>query len=144
MESTVEKPPRSWLRTHWKLAVALWLGVVFSGAIAGIVLTSHSEVAKLAVRAARSNPKMADRLGQPLKRGWFVSGSVEVTPASGYAELAIPISGPKGSGTLYTEARKRAGLWRLDMLQFGTEGSTERLDLLQPAEMTPTPTTAPR
>jgi len=143
METNVEKPRRSWLRTHWRLALAVWLGLVFSGAVAGMVLTSNSDVAKLAVATAQSNRKMAGRLGQPLKRGLFVSGSIEVTPASGHAELAIPVSGPKGSGTLYAEASKRAGLWRLEMLQFGTEGSAERLDLLA-TETTPTPTTAPQ
>lgn len=143
MEPTVERPRWGWLRTHWKRALAVWLGIAFSGAIAGIVLTSNSDVARLAVATAQSNPKMAERLGQPLKRGWFVSGSVEVTPASGHAELAIPVSGPKGSGTLYAEARKRAELWHLEMLQFGTDSSTERLDLL-PREMTPTPSVAPQ
>jgi hypothetical protein len=143
METPIEKPHRSWLRTHWKLALAVWLGLAFSGAVAGFVLTSNSEVAQLAVATAQSDAKMAERLGQPLKRGWFVSGSVEVTPGSGHAELAIPVSGPKGSGILYAEARKRAGLWRLEMLQFGTEGSTERLDLL-PTEMKPTPIATPQ
>jgi hypothetical protein len=142
METSVDKPRRSWLRTHWKLALAVWLGLAFSGAAAGILLTSNSDVTKLAVATAQSSPKLSERLGQPLKRGWFVSGSVEFTPASGHAELAIPVSGPKGSGTLYAEASKRAGLWRLEMLQFGTEGSAERLDLL-PAGMVPTSTAAP-
>ena len=123
MESLVEKPRRGWLRAHWKAVLVVWLGLALSGAIAAFVLMSNSDAAKLAIATAKSNPALAERLGQPLKTGWFVSGSIEVTPASGHAELAIPVSGPKGSGTIYAEARKQAGLWHLEMLQFGNEGA---------------------
>ena len=91
---------------------------------------SNSEVTSKAFETAERNPVVADRLGSPLRKGWFVSGSVETTPASGHAELAIPISGPKGSGKLYVEAHKRAGLWKIDLLQFGSKDSDERTDLL--------------
>ncbi len=139
MEITVEKPRRGWLRDHWKLALAVWLGLILSGAILAFVLLHNSDATKLAITMAESNPMVVERLGHPIKAGWFVSGSVEFTTDSGHAELTIPLSGPKGSGTLYTEARKRAGLWHLEMLQFGDPGSSERLDLL-PTDTTPKPT----
>jgi hypothetical protein len=91
---------------------------------------SNSAVVNLAIQTAKSNRKMVERLGQPLKKGWFVSGDIEVTPVSGHAELAIPVSGPNGNGTLYVEAHKRAGLWHLELLQFGSKDSDQRLDLL--------------
>jgi hypothetical protein len=59
-----------------------------------------------------------------------VLGNIETTPTSGRAELAIPVSGPKGSGTLYVEAHKQAGLWKVDSLQLGIKDSEERTDLL--------------
>jgi cytochrome oxidase complex assembly protein 1 len=130
MEIPSEKPRRGWLRTHWKLVLAVWLGLSLSGAVAAFYLLSNSDATKLAVATAESNPALAERLGRPLKTGWFVSGSIEVTHGSGHAELAIPVSGPKGRGTLYAEARKHAGLWHLELLQFGSNNSTERLDLL--------------
>lgn len=143
METPVEKPRRGWLRAHWKLVLAVWLGLALSGAIAAFVLMSNSDAAKLAIATAKSNSALVERLGRPVKTGWFVSGNIEVTPASGHAELAIPVSAPKGRGTLYTEARKRAGLWHLEMLQFGSEGSSERLDLL-PVDTTPKPSVSPQ
>jgi Cytochrome oxidase complex assembly protein 1 len=110
METRAEKPRRSWLREHWKLVLTVWLGLALSGGVAGLFLMSNSDAASLAVATAQSNPKMAERLGQPIKKGWFVSGSVEVTPASGHAELAIPLwaegqrnsvcGSPKASGTV--------------------------------------------
>jgi hypothetical protein len=96
-----------------------------------------SEATRLAVTTAEANPALAEQLGRPLKTGWLISGNIEVQPGSGHAELAIPIYGPKGSGRLYAEARKQAGLWHLSMLQFGTNGSIERLDLLPASELRP-------
>jgi Cytochrome oxidase complex assembly protein 1 len=138
METSVEKARRSWLRAHWKAVLIVWLAVVLSGAFLAFALISNSDVATLAVATAGSNPKIVERLGQPIKRGWFVSGSIEVTPGSGHAELAIPVSGPKGSGTLYAEARKRAGLWHLEILEFGRQDSSERLNLLTTNTASPT------
>ena len=142
MEAGTEKPHRSWLRRHWKLVLAVSIAVGLSGASAVILKIGNSEAAKLAIAEASASPALAERLGRPLKTGWFVSGTIEISPESGHAELAIPISGPKGSGTIYTEARKRAGLWHLEMLQFGNDGSTERIDLM-PAD-TAKPTAPPQ
>lgn len=143
MPAQAQRPRRAWLQTHWKVALPVCLGLGVSAILFALFLMSNSDVAKLAMSEAQASSKMTERLGQPLKRGWFVSGNIEVTPASGHAELAIPVSGPKGSGTLYAEARKQAGLWHLNLLQFGSEGSTERLDLL-PTDMTPAPAPSPQ
>jgi hypothetical protein len=134
---------RGWLRAHRKLVLVLWLGLAVSGALMGFALMRSSDAVKLAIATAKSNPALVERLGQPLKTGWFVAGSIEITPASGHAELAIPVSGPKGRGTIYAEARKRAGLWRLNMLQFGGEESDIRLDLLV-ADQMPDPISPPQ
>ncbi len=130
METTIAVPRRSWAGAHWKIVLAVAVTVSVLAAILVFSLMRSSDAAKLAISAAESNPLLAQRIGQPLKVGWFVSGSIEVDPASGHADLAIPISGPSGSGTLYAELHKRAGLWQLDLLQFGKDNSDDRLDLL--------------
>lgn len=108
-----------------------------------LVLMRNSDVAKLTIAMAESNPALSEQLGRPLKTGWFVPGKIEVTPASGHSVLTIPVSGPNGSGTIYAEGRKGAGVWHLEMLQFGNEGSSQRLDLLVP-DSAPTPTAPPQ
>jgi hypothetical protein len=125
---------KAWFERHWmlvvSLAVLLTLLAVSAFVLSLFYLIRSSDSATLAIATAEANPLLTRRLGQPLKVGWMVTGSIEVTPASGHAELAIPISGPKGRGTVYAEARKSAGLWHLELLQFGADGSDERLDLL--------------
>jgi hypothetical protein len=135
MESVVEKPRHGWARRHWKSILGVWLGLALSGAALAFIMLRDSEATRLSVTTAEENPTLSEHLGRPFKTGWFISGSIEVQPGSGHAELAIPISGPKGSGTIYAEARKQAGLWHLLTLQFGMDGSSERLDLLPASEL---------
>jgi len=92
-----------------------------------------SDAAQLAIATAVKSPALTQRLGEPLKAGWLVTGNIQVSPGSGHAELAFPISGPKGAGTVYVEARKQSGIWHLRLLQFGNDSSNDRLNLLPQA-----------
>ena len=137
METIIVKPERSWLARNWGWLVAAAF-VLFLSFVAAILLfvfglIKNSDAAKLAIKTAESNPALAEQIGQPMKIGWLVTGNIEVTPDTGSAELSIPVSGPKGSGTIYAEAHKHAGIWHLELLQFGKASSNERLNLL-PAE----------
>jgi len=125
------KKVTGWLRAHWKVVLTIWLGLALSGAAVAFMWLRSSDVTKLALTTAESSPALVEYLGSPLKTGLFVSGNIEVTPVAGHAELAIPISGPKGTGTIYAEARKWDGLWHLERLQFGGKDSTARLNLLR-------------
>lgn len=125
-----EKSHRGWLRAHWKLVLTIWLGLALAGAAAAFIGLRSSDATKLAIRTAESNPVLVESLGSPLKAGLFLSGNIDVTPVTGHAELAIPISGPKGTGTIYAEARKWDGLWHLERLQFGSKDNAARLNLL--------------
>jgi TIR domain/Cytochrome oxidase complex assembly protein 1 len=120
-----------WLKRNWKWAVPTWLALFFS--IMGLVfyLIGNSEVSKLAFARAQSNASVLQRLGEPVKRGWVIEGNVETSGASGHADLAIPLSGPRGKGTLYVVATKSAGRWMFETLQLKVDGDNERIDLLQ-------------
>jgi hypothetical protein len=124
-------PRRSWFGRNWKWVVGTLLGLGLLGAAIAIVTFNSSDATKLALATATSNPELIGRLGEPIKTGWLIGGSIEVTPGSGRADLAIPISGPKGKGTIYALAVKTAGLWKLTLLQFGADGDANRLQLLQ-------------
>ena len=121
----------SWFRRNWKWIVAIWLSVcLLAGAIVHVAF-NNSEAKRLAIAAATANPELLARLGRPIQVGWWITGSIEVTPGFGTAELAIPVTGPKGKGTVYALAAKSAGIWRLTFLQFGAEGDDRRPDLLE-------------
>ena len=54
-----------------------------------------------------------------------------VNGSSGHADLAIPVSGPQGSGTPYVVASKSAGRWSMLQLVMDIKETDERIDLLE-------------
>lgn len=140
---------RSWLGRNWgKLLAAAFLCVVFF--VVGIVTLlmgalRGSDVAKEAIARAKSNPLLAQRLGTPIDEGWFVGGSINVSPGAGDADLSVPISGPKGKGKVYVTAQKTAGTWAYSLMVATVEGSSDKIDLLggapaaEPQSNTPSP-----
>ena len=151
--------PKSWMARKWKLLLGVLLALLIVGiaalfGIVSLVMSSikGSDVAQEALSRARSNPAVIQSLGTPIQEGWFVSGSINVSTASGDADLALPISGPKGKGTVYVTAQKSGGVWNYSLMQAAVEGSAQRIDLMMPASMaqssamtssTPAPSSAP-
>ncbi len=138
---------RSWLGRNWKwlLAAVFVCGLGFVVGIGALLMGAmrSSDVAKEAFARAQSNTLVAQRLGTPISEGWFVGGSINVTPASGDADLSVPISGPKGKGTVYVTAQKTAGTWAYSVMQAAIEGSSEKIDLLRHAAASEPPPNPP-
>jgi Cytochrome oxidase complex assembly protein 1 len=129
---------RSWFARNalWVVPVGC-LGLLAAlAAFAGLVLTiamgsvKATDAYREAVDRAKASPQVLAALGEPVKSGWFVSGKVNVSGPSGDADLSIPLSGPKGKGTLYATARKQAGRWRYEVLEVEVEGRKDRIDLM--------------
>ncbi|HLG17277.1 MAG TPA: cytochrome c oxidase assembly factor Coa1 family protein [Blastocatellia bacterium] len=133
-------PKKSWWSKNWKWFVptgCLTIVVVGVLVIFGIITLvfsaiKSSDVYKLAVAKAKANPTVISELGEPIEPAWLVSGSINVSGSTGTADLSIPISGPKKSGTVYAVARKSAGEWQFTTLQVEVEGRLERIDLGPP------------
>ena len=127
---------KSWLRRNWKWLLAVtFLGlVVFSTGIFALIVEGmrSSDVAQEALARAQANPAMVQRLGARIDEGWMMSGSInQATGGSGDAQLAVPISGPKGSATVYVIASKVAGTWNYSQILAAIDGSGEKIDLLR-------------
>jgi hypothetical protein len=90
----------------------------------------NADVYKQAMAKASANPEVTQKIGTPLKAGWFVSGSINMSGDSGKADFTIPITGPKGKGTIYLDATKFAGQWEFQRLVVGVEGEAGRINLL--------------
>ena len=113
----------------------LVLLVAFVVSIALIVFSAmkSTDVYKEALARTKANPAVTEALGSPIKDGFLVSGNTNVNGASGESNLAIPISGPKGKGTIYVSATKSLGRWIYSGLVVEVSGTHERIDLLQTA-----------
>lgn len=101
--------------------------------LGGCVLTAlrGSDAGNIALAKARVHPEVVAALGTPIEEGYFVSGSEGNTGERGSANLQIPVSGPKGSGTLYVVATMSDGEWHFSKLHLVVSGSGEQIDLLR-------------
>jgi len=89
-----------------------------------------TDVYKDALARAKAHPAVIDALGSPITEGFLVSGNTNVNGASGEANLSIPISGPKGKGTIYAAATKSLGRWNYSGLVMEIAETHQRIDLL--------------
>jgi len=127
-----------WWDRNWKWFLPIGcLGaiIVVAGFVAIILyivfgIIKYSDVYKDSLAQAQANPAVMEALGAPIEERFFVFGNIQVSGPSGEADLAIPISGPKGSGTIYAVATKSAGKWGFTTLEVAIKGSEDRIDLL--------------
>lgn len=92
-------------------------------------LMKSSEPFKVAISRANASQEVQAALGTPIESGFFVTGNVTTTGSGGSAGILIPISGPKGEGSLHVEANKSAGTWTYTTLEAQIPGQSERIDL---------------
>ena len=132
------QPPRpGWWTRNWKWFVptgclsilALGAGFLFLIFFAVFATLKSSDTYKTALATAKADSRVAGALGSPINDGFFISGSTNVSGASGKSDLSIPISGPKAKGTIYVVATKEAGEWSYSKLVVEVDKSGERIDL---------------
>jgi hypothetical protein len=136
----IPRTPRpNWWKRNWKWFVRLgcfsiaMLFVVFVGSIVLIVFSAvkSSDVYKDALARAKTHPAVIEALGSPVTEGLLLSGNTNVNAAYGEANLSIPVSGPKGKGTIYVAATKSLGRWNYSGLVLEIARTHQRVDLLQ-------------
>lgn len=132
-------PAPNWWQRNWKwfvpvgcLSIVL-LFVAFAGSVVLIVFSAvkSTGVYKDALTRAKAHPAVIEALGSPVTDGFLVSGNTNVNGAAGETNLSIPVSGPKGKGTIYVAATKSLGQWNYSGLTFEIAKTHQRIDLLQ-------------
>ena len=129
----------NWWTRNWKWFVptgCLTIALLFVAFVFSIVLLvfgamKSTDIYKNALAKAKANSSVIEALGSPIHDGLFVSGNTNVNGATGAANLSIPISGPKGKGTIYVKAEKSLGRWTYSELVVEIEKTGERIDLLR-------------
>lgn len=128
-----------WWGRNWKWFVPtgclgmLLLVAAFVFFIMSIVFGAmkSSDAYKTALAKAKADPRVVSALGSPIEDGMFVSGNTNVSGTSGQADMTVPISGPKGKGTIYFVASKFAGQWTFSKLMVEVAATGQRIDLIQ-------------
>jgi len=129
--------PSTWWSRNWKWcvpvgclsALAAFVGIILLIMVLILRVIRGTDVYQEAVQKASTHPAVIEALGSPLEQGWFPTGNINTSGPTGEANLAIPLKGPKGKGTLYVEARRSAGQWHYHTLLLEIQATGERLDL---------------
>ncbi len=129
--------PKSWWDRRWKAVVALSViaAILAAGGFIALLFSltfgvmRESGAYRQAVAAARANHTVVEMLGTPIEEGYFVMGEIELGRDRGYANLTIPISGPRAKATIYVEADKVGADWSFRALEVVVQDTGEWIHL---------------
>ena len=108
-----------------------FIGLIFYGVTS---MMKSTDAYQMALQEAKSSPEVVAAIGKPIVEGFFTTGSINTSGSSGSADMAIPISGPKGEAKIYVSAKQSAGKWTFNDLVVEIDKTHQRIDLLQEQE----------
>lgn len=114
------------------LGIALCVAFIFGIIAIAFGAMRSSTPYQEALLAVNAESTAIEALGSPIEAGWLMSGSIETNGGSGTASFSIPVSGPRGAGTIYVEAYQSGGQWNYDQLYLEVEGRSEQIPLSVP------------
>lgn len=113
-----------WGAVAWAAMIGLFAAFFFSFAAA----MKSSEAYQMALAKVRSDPQAIEALGVPIEAG-IPMGSIQISGPSGSASLSFAVSGSKANGTVYLDAVKDLGKWKLNRIELDVDGRSSRIDL---------------
>lgn len=123
-------PRPGWWSRNWKWVVPSGclglllscgcLGAIFFGLVTQTLRGSGVYVE--AVTQAQQSPEVRQALGEPVKAGMMLQGSISTSNERGSANFSVPLNGPKAEGTLYVEAYKNRDKWTFTTLTVEVPG----------------------
>lgn len=125
-ESSAVTPQRSWFARNalWFIPLLLLLscglccGVCGLGGFGTLLGIKDSEAYKLTLETVSNDPRVIERLGEPIEDGMFPTNSSINVNATGEdtASFIFSISGPKGSGSVSAELVAPGENWQFQTL----------------------------
>lgn len=138
-EGAARPPQKGWWSRNWPWFVPVGCLGFLLLAVASVALllflglrvVKSSDVYVQALERARTSPAVAEALGSPIEDGMLPSVSIHLQGSSGKADLTIPLSGPRGKGTLYALGTRHLARWKFTRLEVAVIGSEDRINLLE-------------
>jgi hypothetical protein len=121
------------VQRRWAIAGVLVVGLTVATAAGGIYLTlrgmQQSVPVRLALLQVEATAAAVDVLGAPVAPG-LPMGRIKDDGQTGSASLSVPVRGSRASGTVYLEAAKAMGRWRLARAVLELADGGRRIDLV--------------
>jgi len=122
----VQKKWARWGAIAFVAFIALFIALFFVVAAS----MKSSDAFQLSLSTLQASPEGAQQIGSPVKTG-FPMGSIQISGPRGNASLSYSVSGPKGEGTVFVEATKDMGRWKIDRMVLEQEGTGRRTEIKQ-------------
>ena len=113
------------VQRKWAISgVAAWVVAIgFYTALSYLIFGTfmRSDAYKMGVESACGEAEAIRALGAPISAGipW---GTIKVSGPEGYAKFRFSATGPNGDGTVYVNATKELGSWRIDRSELEVTG----------------------
>lgn len=132
-------PQPSWWKRNWKWVVpvggcftiiiiaVIAIGSIFYGVANAI---EDSQPYEYALEKINADEDLINALGSPIEKDGMVQGSWNYTNGKKSANMVVPISGPKGSGTLFVEATGEDDDWTYDVIRVEI-GDSETFNIIE-------------
>jgi hypothetical protein len=136
-------PQPSWWKRNWKwvlpvggcftiiVITVIAIGSIFYGVANAI---EGSQAYTYALEKINKDEDLINALGSPIIKDGMVSGSWNNTNGQKSANMTIPISGPKGKGTLFVEATGEDDDWTYQVIRVEIDDS-ETFDIIENPEL---------
>lgn len=85
---------------------------------------------QLTMETVHADARVREALGDDFDAGFWAGGSVETNNGNSAASLAIPVSGSKGSGYVYSQGTGHGGVWTLSLLYVMVDNVAEPIVLI--------------
>ena len=125
-------PPRSGFGRVARNAVLLALAIAAFVAV-GEYSMRASPAYQAALAKARASRELAAAIGEPMREGWLIDGSIRTRGETGTARLEFDLEGPRGVAKLHAEMQKSGGAWSAVALRARVPGRPGAIDLAPPA-----------
>ena len=131
-------PQPSWWKRNWKWVVPVGgcltligvfiflVGSVFFGVTK---ILTDSQPYEYAFELINQDEQIIELLGSPIEKDGMVKGNINWHNGNKSANMAIPVAGPKGEGTLYIKATGQDEEWNYEEIR--VEIFDENINLLK-------------
>ena len=122
-----QETQRKWTKWGFVFLACLVPAVVamFFGVSYGL---KESDAYQGAAAKLASSEAVVNITGSPLATG-LPQGSINISGPSGRADLQFSVSGPKGAGTAYVEAKRELGVWSYPRIVFEDSATRARIEV---------------
>jgi len=135
---------KNWFGRNWKWAVPtggclfiIILIVGFAGTLFfGLTkMFKESQPYEDSMATLLKNELVIEKLGEPIEENGMINGNFSFENSDGFADIKVPVKGPKGEAILHVTGTKKNDVWTYEVMTVTIKDTNEEIDLLPSLEL---------